>query len=82
MIRSQASKLELPPDSPAAMIVVSDTSVVTSLIQIGRIERWLEPADQGGASNQFQIEVRFDFPRRVVGAHQGLADEHGIGTRL
>ena len=60
------------------MIVVSDTSVVTSLIQIGRIE----PADQGGGSNQFQIEVRFDFPRRVVGAHQCLADQHGIGTRF
>ena len=64
------------------MIVVSDTSVVTSLIQIGRIERWLEPADQGGGSHQFQIEVRFDFPRRVMGAHQCLADQHGIGTRF
>ena len=79
---AQASKLELPPDSPAAIIVVSDTSVVTSLIQIGRIERWLEPADECVCLNQFQIEVRFDFPRRVMGAHQRLADQHGIGTRL
>ena len=35
---------------------------------------------RGAGRLEFECEVGFDFARWVVGAHERLADEHGVGT--
>jgi len=37
-------------------------------------------AGYGYSRGEFQLEIGFDFPRGIMGTHEGLADEHCVGA--